>query len=128
MTRRNAKPRSGNYAASMDRRPENAQPRANGGGNKRQLPANWRDRLPDPATYYAAHIAKLSRPNPSGWAQGKCPFHDDGTASLSVHVSDERGCWRCFAGCGSGDLVAFHVRMTGESFKDAVANLLRTSE
>lgn len=90
-----------------------------------RLPANWRERLPDPATYYAAYIAKLSRPNALGWAQGRCPFHDDHNASLSVQLVGERGGWRCFAGCGAGDLVAFHMRLRGLAFTDAVADLLR---
>ncbi len=89
-----------------------------------RLPSNWRDRLPDPASYYAQHVAKLSRPNAAGWAQGTCPFHEDRNASLSVQVGDARGGWRCFAGCGSGDLVSFHERLTGKPFKDAVRDLL----
>ena len=89
------------------------------------LPANWRARLPDPARYYAGNVAKLSRANGSGWAQGACPFHEDRNASLSVHVDDARGGWRCFAGCGGGDLVGFHMRRTGKAFREAVADLLR---
>lgn len=57
-------------------------------------PNDWRDRLPDPATYYAAKLGKLTRANPEGWAQARCPFHDDKAASLSVHVSNPRGGWR----------------------------------
>jgi len=96
-------------------------------GSERKLPANWRDRLPAPAHYYGAQVAKLGRPNITGWAQGVCPFHDDSNASLSVHIADARGGWRCFAGCGGGDLVGFHIRLTGRPFKDAVADLLRGS-
>lgn len=92
------------------------------GGDR--LPANWRDCLPDPADYYGQHVAKLSRPNGSGWAQGVCPFHDDHDASLSVHVNDGSG-WRCFAGCGTGDMVAFHMRLRGCDFKQAVVELVR---
>ena len=55
---------------------------------------------------------------------GRCPFHDDRNASLSVNLRDERGGWRCFAGCGGGDLVGFHMRQTGKAFCDAVADLL----
>ena len=88
------------------------------------LPRDWRDRLPDPASYYAQHVAKLTRPNGMGWAQGVCPFHEDRNASLSVHVGDTRAGWRCFAGCGGGDLVGFHMRLIGKPFKDAVADLL----
>ena len=87
------------------------------------IPPNWRHRLPDPATYYAAHVAKLTRANSAGWAQGTCPFHDDHSASLSVQTGDPHGGWRCFAGCGSGDLVGFHMRLRGMDFKTAVREL-----
>lgn len=90
----------------------------------RRLPQTWRDRLPDPATYYAQRVEKLGKPNGFGWAQGKCPFHDDHEASLSVNVVSPKGGWLCFAGCGKGDLVAFHMRATGLPFPDAVADLL----
>jgi hypothetical protein len=89
------------------------------------VPKNWRDRMPDPAGYYAKAVANLSKPNALGWAQGACPFHEDKNASLSVHVTHERGGWRCFAGCGGGDLLGFHMKRTGQSFRDAVINLIR---
>ena len=89
-----------------------------------RLPQNWRDRLPDPATYYSTHFAKLSRPNATGWAQGTCPLHDDHNASLSVQVASERGGWRCFAGCGGGDLVGFHMLLRNLAFADAVRDLI----
>lgn len=88
------------------------------------LPRDWRSRLPDPAQYYAAHVEKLTHPNAAGWAQGRCPFHEDGNASLSVHVTGERGNWRCFASCGGGDMVGFHMRLTGLDFRAAVRDLL----
>lgn len=88
-----------------------------------KLPRNWRDRLPNPALYYV-QIDKLGRPNSAGWAQGICPFHEDHDASLSVRLDDPRGYWRCFAGCGHGDLIAFHQRMTGFPFIRAVADLI----
>lgn len=93
-------------------------------GKTTAVSRNWRDRLPDPATYYGRHVAKLGRPNGGGWAQGVCPFHEDGNASLSVHVSGGGG-WKCFAGCGGGDLVSFHQRVRGCDFKTAVAELVR---
>ncbi len=89
-----------------------------------RLTQNWRDRLPDPAIYYAAHVAKLSRANATGWAQGTCPLHNDHNASLSVHVTDPRGGWRCFAGCGGGDLVGFHMLLRGLDFTAAVRELI----
>ncbi|HKU17951.1 MAG TPA: CHC2 zinc finger domain-containing protein [Candidatus Saccharimonadales bacterium] len=96
-------------------------------GNKSRtdhLPSNWRDRLPDPATYYAQRVQKLGRPNATGWAQGACPFHEDRNASLSVHITGERGHWRCFASCGGGDLVGFHMRLCDLDFKAAVRDLI----
>ena len=89
-----------------------------------RLPPNWRALLPDPATYYAIHVAKLSRPNATGWAQGACPLHEDHNASLSVHVTGEHGGWKCFAGCGGGDLVGFHILLRGLDFSTAVRALI----
>lgn len=89
------------------------------------VPKNWRERMPDPVSYYGKAIANLGNANALGWAQGACPFHEDKNASLSVHVTHERGGWRCFAGCGGGDLLGFHMKRTGQSFRDAVINLIR---
>lgn len=91
--------------------------------SRRRLPGNWRDRLPNPEPYYRANVAKLGKANGGGWAQGVCPFHEDRNASLSVKVA-ERGNWKCFAGCGGGDLVSFHMRRAGLDFADAVRDLL----
>lgn len=88
------------------------------------MPKNWRDRLPDVATYYAQHVQKLSKPNATGWALGVCPFHVDQNASLSVHVAGDRGHWRCSASCGGGDLVGFHMRLHRMDFKTAVRDLV----
>ena len=90
-----------------------------------RLPDNWRDRLPDPATYYAATLGKLTRTIGSGYAQARCPFHEDGSASLSVNIAG-RGGWNCLAGCGSGDLLSFHQRLRRMNFKDSVLDLLRS--
>lgn len=93
-------------------------------GSSNRLPDNWRGRL-DPASYYPRYVQKLTKPNAQGWAQGVCPFHEDRTASMSVQLVGSRGCWRCFAGCGAGDLVGFEQKRTGAGFKEAVAALLR---
>jgi len=91
--------------------------------SSRRLPGNWRDRLPDPPTYYGHYVEKLTKPNSAGYSQGCCPFHDDHNASLSVHATG-RGLWKCFASCGSGDIVDFHQRITGLPFADAVRDLI----
>lgn len=89
-----------------------------------RIPRNWRDRLPDPDAYYRARVEKLGARHGNGWAQGRCPFHDDRNASLSVRLEGVRGGWRCFAGCGHGDLVAFHMRVKELTFVEAVRDLL----
>lgn len=90
-----------------------------------QLPANWRNKLPKPAAYYARHVKGLSQQTFKGWASAICPFHEDSYASLSVQLVERRGGWHCFAGCGGGDLIAFHMKLTGKSFGEAVRELLR---
>ena len=94
------------------------------GMNAPVIPTDWRQRLPDPAAYYSRRVKKLGATNLSGWAQGRCPFHDDHEASLSVHLAGDRGGWQCFAGCGHGDLVSFHERLTGLPFRETVVDLL----
>lgn len=89
-----------------------------------RLPSNWRERLPNPTQYYSLLVPNLAEANALGWARGQCPFHRDEANSLTVHVNGPRGAWRCDAGCGSGDLLGFHQRLTGRSFKDAVRDLL----
>lgn len=100
-------------------------PERKGWRSNPKAPHDWRDRLPDPAPYYGQRLTKMTRPNPEGWAQARCPFHDDKAASLSVHVTNPRGGWKCFAGCGSGDLVSFHMRLRGLAFPQARDELLR---
>lgn len=47
---------------------------------------------------------ELGEPNDNGWANGKCPFHDDTSPSFGLNAYT--GCWNCFAGCGSGDFIS----------------------
>jgi hypothetical protein len=80
-----------------------------------------RNRLPTVAGYYQPIFGDL-RFNASGWAQVHCVFHEDGTASLSIHR--ERGAFRCFA-CGArgGDILAFEMLRSGADFKSAARAL-----
>lgn len=89
-----------------------------------RLPDDWSDRLPDAAGYYGQHVDKLGKPNATGYAQGRCPFHDDHNASLSVHVAGQRGHFRCFACDAKGDMVTFHMKRTGLDFAAAVRELV----
>lgn len=128
--RQNAKPRAGRRGVSgiaaiseQSTKQRQATPtRAN--WQDQRLPRNWRERMPDPETYYRAHVEKLGLRRGNGWAQGRCPFHNDGTASLSINLDSQCGGWRCFAGCGSGDLLSFHMRLTGLAFVEAVRDLV----
>ncbi|AVP96445.1 hypothetical protein C7S18_04200 [Ahniella affigens] len=88
-----------------------------------RIPQDWRQRLPEAERYYRGQIAKLSKPNGAGWAQGAFPFHEDRNASLSVHTVS--GFWRCFAGCGGGDQVGFHMKRYGLDFRTAVLELIK---
>lgn len=88
-------------------------------GNR--LGDRWRERLPDPTTYYRSRLAKIGIPNPGGWAACCCPLHEDRHASASVNL--QTGGFRCH-GCGArGDLVAFHMQWTGLDFTAAVRDL-----
>lgn len=90
----------------------------------KRLPGRWRQRLPEPDAYYRQHVPSLGRTCGDGWALGLCPFHDDHSPSLSVNLDGRRGGWICFAGCGQGDLVGFHMRLKGLVFREAVRDLV----
>jgi 5S rRNA maturation endonuclease (ribonuclease M5) len=51
----------------------------------------------------------------------RCPFHDDGTPSLSFNV--EKGVWKCHAGCGGGGLVDFEQKLNGGTREEAGARI-----
>ena len=56
---------------------------------------------------------------------GCCPFHDDGTASMSVAAVPDR--FNCF-GCGAhGDVIDFVQRLHGLTFIDAIDTLTANS-
>jgi hypothetical protein len=59
----------------------------------------------------------------------QCPFHDDRNASFSVRPSrvDQRFIWKCYAGCGQGDLLDLWVKATGMSKSDALRELRKAS-
>jgi putative DNA primase/helicase len=56
---------------------------------------------------------------------GLCPFHDDTGQSFSTYVSDKTGHrgWRCFKCDLSGNLIDFHMKRHGLSFRDALQTL-----
>lgn len=93
---------------------------------RRPMPSNYqrfsfcRDRLPHPADFYAGErIRLLGR---GEWRSALCPFHEDTTPSMRVHLTS--GAYRCLA-CGAhgGDVVAFHMQRHGVGFVDAAKAL-----
>jgi putative DNA primase/helicase len=56
---------------------------------------------------------------------GLCPFHDDTGTSFSTYVSETTGHrgWKCFTGCGSGNLIDFYMQRHDLSFRDALQTL-----
>lgn len=56
-----------------------------------------------------------------------CPFHDDEHESFSVFQSnDGKGWqWKCNAGCGYGDEIAFLVKHFGISRREAITRYLQ---
>lgn len=55
--------------------------------------------------------------------KGLCPFHQEKTPSF--HIDRERGLWHCF-GCGlGGDIYDFVMRISSQSFAEAVETLAK---
>ena len=52
------------------------------------------------------------------WRQARCPFHDDRSPSFSFNA--QTGAWKCFAGCGGGDGLAFLQRADNLNFGEAL--------
>lgn len=79
-----------------------------------------RDRLPEPADYYAAQGVRLT--GRGAWRDALCPFHDDSKPSLRVRL--ETGAFRCMV-CSAhgGDVLSFHIRWHGLGFVDAARAL-----
>ena len=79
-----------------------------------------RSNLQPPATYYKKEEIKLT--GRGEWRNALCPFHDDHNPSLRIHINT--GGFKCMA-CGvhGGDVLAFHMRRHGLSFKQAAKDL-----
>lgn len=86
-----------------------------------RIPSNnadhWSNKIADMGSYYR-QLFQSAKPNGEGYALVKCCFHQDRTPSLSICF--DHGGWRCYAGCGSGDLVSFVMRREGCGFQTAL--------
>jgi hypothetical protein len=89
-------------------------------GRPEEKPGLRRDRLPEPLDYYTRHLHRLRMRG--DWASARCPFHQDKNPSLSVSLT--HGGYLCHA-CGArgGDLLDFHQRLRGISFREAAKDL-----
>jgi hypothetical protein len=81
--------------------------------------------LPAPVAILARLGIKPKVANGAGYWLIRCPFHKGGeekNSSLSMHQVN--GNFRCFA-CGAhgGDVLAFWMQHTGQSFKQAAQDL-----
>ena len=79
-----------------------------------------RKKLPNPEVYYRSQGLNLS--GGGMWRSTRCPFHHDRNPSLRINM--ERGGFCCMA-CGAkgGDVLDFHRKRYGMTFKEAVQAL-----
>ncbi len=69
---------------------------------------------------YVGRSVPLSRSGRN--LKGRCPFHDERTASF--YVFPDRGSWRCFGACGEGgDIFSYVQRRDGVDFPTALREL-----
>lgn len=63
-----------------------------------------------------------------GWYrwQGLCPFHADKTPG-SFHINSKTGAFKCFS-CGAkgGDIIAFHMKARGKTFRESLSEIQET--
>lgn len=84
-----------------------------------------------PDSYYSAHLSgSFGKPTGQGWHMwgGLCPFHKDKRAG-SLVINRDTGAFKCFS-CGEagGDIIAFHMKIGGMSFKEACKQLQEVSK
>ena len=81
-----------------------------------------RERLPAVADVLASLALAPSKANQAGYAQVRCPIHDEHRASLSIHLT--RGNWHCFAcGASGGDVLELYRCARGLTFAQAAREL-----
>ncbi len=75
-----------------------------------------KNKLPDTVSYLEKNGLTLI--GKGEWRSAICPFHKDTEPSLRVRI--ENGAFKCLA-CGEkgGDIISFHQKRFGLSFKDA---------
>ena len=72
--------------------------------------------------FYSKYLKNMKRTGTDKF-QAQCPFHDDQHNSFWFRINN--GCWKCEAGCGSGNAVTFLARVEKISQKEAYKILLK---
>ncbi len=79
-----------------------------------------------PENYYNENLAgAFGKHTGNGWHKwnGLCPFHADKRAG-SLVINKMSGAFKCFScGVNGGDIIDFHMKANGLSFKDAFKEL-----
>jgi len=84
---------------------------------------DW-DAIKDRISIEAVAVSLLGPAEGRNGARGlwwSCPFHED--RNPSFQASPERGSWKCWAGCGSGDAIDLVRRRERLTFPEAVERL-----
>lgn len=78
-----------------------------------------RDRLPEPMCFFESQGLVLT--SRGKWRTTRCEFHD---GSDSMRINTENGAWACMS-CGAkgGDVLAYHMQITGVDFVQATKDL-----
>lgn len=76
----------------------------------------------DFAAFYGKAIKDLRHINGEQY-NGKCPFHEDNTASFTVNLSN--GLWQCKAGCGEGDVFHYAGKLSNLNPKTQFPEVLK---
>ncbi|WP_241243638.1 CHC2 zinc finger domain-containing protein [Caldicellulosiruptor changbaiensis] len=72
--------------------------------------------------FYSKYLKNMKRTG-TDKISAQCPFHDDQHPSFWFNINN--GCWKCEAGCGSGNAVTFLARVEKISQKEAYKILLK---
>lgn len=57
----------------------------------------------------------------TGKMMGCCPFHNETNPSFAIYTATNT--WNCFAGCGSGDVISFYMKLHDVDFQTALEAL-----
>lgn len=88
----------------------------------REIPDDFMRRMPDPLLYYARRVKGLTAADEFGWASAVCPLARY-PLGHRIRIDMKTGNFNCPV-CGRGDLLLFHMLLTGLRFKACVLELI----